>query len=86
LHFFFPFSHEGGEDEEEGKKDLQKITSFYVNKRSGNQKPIKEDRRENTSSSSSNLSSLFLHKFYATYVSRLEEVVLIKLQPPLIQT
>jgi hypothetical protein len=68
------------------QKDLQKITSFYVNKRSRNQKPIREDRRENTSSSSSDLSSLFLHMFYATYVSRLEEMVFIELQPSLIQT
>lgn len=79
------FSHGGGEDEEEEKNDLQKKTSFYVNKRSGNQKPLGKDKRENTSSSLSDSSWLFLHKFYATYVLGLEEVVLVELQPMLIQ-
>jgi len=58
---------------------------FMITKKNKNQKPIKEDRRESISSSSLDSSSLFLHRFYATYAPRLEEVVLVELQSPLIQ-
>jgi hypothetical protein len=66
-------------EEEKMKNKKKRICRREFSRKNQNWKSIEKDRRKNTLSSSLDLLSSSLHKFYATCAPRLKEVLFVEL-------